>query len=440
MMVGQKRCARALAGLIGLLFLSACADPSGDGDAQLPICDADNGGLTLPAGFCAQVVADYLGAIRHLAVAEGGRLYVSLRNRELGLGGLLALQDRDGDGRYELIEAFGEEPGVGVAIAAQTLYVAGDRRVLRYQLPPAGEGAVPVLAPEEWVSGIGYDEAQPGANALTLDDRGEYLFLAAGTASNACQPEDRQVGMPGSDPCPRLRSEAGIWRIPTASAPGSLEQVARPWATGWRFGLGIDWHPALGAVVSAGHGRDQLHALWPEVYSAEADARLPAEEVHVVVEGADYGWPYCFFDPVAGRHQLAPEYAAIPERSTYCSSRPIPVLTLPAHSSPNDLLVYTGSQFPPEYRLGAFIALHGAYDPVLADVGRRVVFAPWNGQRFTALTTFSEGRDPSGTTGGNAGRYQPTGLALDHDGSLLVAESVQGRLWRIRWIGDETPR
>ena len=32
-------------------------------------CDQDNGGLTLPAGFCAAVFADNLGRARHLTVA-----------------------------------------------------------------------------------------------------------------------------------------------------------------------------------------------------------------------------------------------------------------------------------------------------------------------------------------------------------------------------------
>ena len=36
------------------------------------VCDANNGGITLSQGFCAQVVADGLGTARHLAVAPNG--------------------------------------------------------------------------------------------------------------------------------------------------------------------------------------------------------------------------------------------------------------------------------------------------------------------------------------------------------------------------------
>src|SRR2546427_5631120 len=40
--------------------------------AAVPSCDSDNGGITLPDGFCAVVVADQVGRARHLAVTPSG--------------------------------------------------------------------------------------------------------------------------------------------------------------------------------------------------------------------------------------------------------------------------------------------------------------------------------------------------------------------------------
>ncbi len=48
--------------------------------AAAPACDPDNGGITLPAGFCALVAADGLGAARHIVVAPNGDLYVALQS------------------------------------------------------------------------------------------------------------------------------------------------------------------------------------------------------------------------------------------------------------------------------------------------------------------------------------------------------------------------
>ena len=44
-------------------------------------CDPDNGGIKLPQGFCALVVANDLGTARHLAVAPNGDLYVATQSR-----------------------------------------------------------------------------------------------------------------------------------------------------------------------------------------------------------------------------------------------------------------------------------------------------------------------------------------------------------------------
>ena len=46
--------------------------------AAAPACDPNNGGITLPKGFCALVVAENLGAARHAWVAPNGDLYVAL--------------------------------------------------------------------------------------------------------------------------------------------------------------------------------------------------------------------------------------------------------------------------------------------------------------------------------------------------------------------------
>ena len=77
-----------------------------------PACDPDNGGLTLPAGFCAKVVATDLGATRNLVVAPSGDVYVSIRSgaRAPGQppqpGFLMALRDTNGDGTFDQKERF----------------------------------------------------------------------------------------------------------------------------------------------------------------------------------------------------------------------------------------------------------------------------------------------------------------------------------------------
>ncbi|MGH7753474.1 MAG: hypothetical protein ACREN5_11725, partial [Gemmatimonadales bacterium] len=61
---------------------------AGGGRAS-PACAPGNAGLTLPAGFCALVVADSAGPTRHLTVGENGDLFVALSGSQ---GGVLALR------------------------------------------------------------------------------------------------------------------------------------------------------------------------------------------------------------------------------------------------------------------------------------------------------------------------------------------------------------
>ena len=72
----------------------------------------------------------------------------------------------------------------------------------------------------------------------------------------------------------------------------------------------------------------------------------------------DFGWPYTYYDHFKSKRMLAPEYGGDGKQEAKGYAEPI--MGLPAHWAPNDLLFYTGSQFPDRYKDGAFIAFHGS--------------------------------------------------------------------------------
>src|SRR5688500_9036309 len=93
---------REVMGLVVAIFLLSCSRPP-----ELPAADDDNGGLFLPDGFGALVVADSTGHARHLAVNENGDIYVKLSSTDRDRGGNIALRDSTGDGKADLIVRFG---------------------------------------------------------------------------------------------------------------------------------------------------------------------------------------------------------------------------------------------------------------------------------------------------------------------------------------------
>lgn len=430
-----------LSALSLLLAVAACAGsessaPSPDGTPS-PLaesCAPDNGGLTLPDGFCAIVVADSTGAARHLTVADNGDIFVAVRDRRtrrggpIESGGVLALRDTDGDGRADTRARWGGIGGNDLALRGGYLYFAPNDAVVRFPLP---EGSLEPSGPADTiVSGLP-DTRNHTAKSIALAEDGS-LYVNIGSPSNACMEDARTPGSPGQDPCPELETRAGIWRF-RWDRTGQTQEDGVRFATGMRNTVALALHPS-GELYGVIHGRDQLHGMFPELFTVADNTEKPSEEFVRIREGADFGWPYCYHDPATGRKLLAPEYGGDGSTVGRCADKDMPLIGFPAHWAPNALLFYRGTQFPGRYRGGAFIAFHGSWNraPMPQD-GYRVVFVPAGDSGFgPEWEVFADGfrsEDPARTA-------RPVGLAEGPDGSVYIADSVRGRIWRVVYRGD----
>lgn len=427
----------------------AAAPPGGDAPGvgggaptAAPACAPNNGGLTLPAGFCATIFADSVGGARHIAVAPNGDVFVarsSPRGRrpgdESGQGarvGVLALRDTNGDGRADRQEVFGRAGGTGVALAPGWVYVDEGPRVVRYPVP-AGRLA-PSAEPQEMVAGL--PMGGHSAHNLLLDGRGG-LFVNIGSLTNSCQQADRQTASPGADPCTELATRAGIWRY-AADRPGQQFSARERYATGIRNAMGLAVDPRDGTMYATQHGRDQLFQNWPQRFTAQQSAELPAEELVRVAEGSDFGWPYCYYDQRQHKLVLAPEYGGDGRQAGRCAQKQGPVATFPGHWAPMSAAFYTGRQFPARYRDGVFVAFHGSWNRApLPQAGYNVTFVPLRGARAAgAPERFADnfaGR--TGFTSPSAAAHRPVGLAQSPDGGMYVTDDVGGRIWKIVYTG-----
>jgi len=107
---------------------------------QSPPGDPNNGGLFLPDGFVALVVADSTGPARHIAVNDNGDIYVKMMYSERGKGNL-ALRDVNGDGKADSTVYFGDYDNKGslsncMRIHDGYLYFASELVVYRMKLTP----------------------------------------------------------------------------------------------------------------------------------------------------------------------------------------------------------------------------------------------------------------------------------------------------------------
>jgi glucose/arabinose dehydrogenase len=391
--------------------------------AQKIACDPGNGGITLPAGFCAVVAADNLGTARHLVVNANGDVYVALQAKP---GGVVALRDANGDGKFESKESFDADSVTGIAIRNGYLYLAKKNSVERYkmtpgQLKPAGQ-------PEVVVSGL-EGVQQHGDKGIAFDGKGS-LYVNVGAPSNACQNPDRRPQINGQDPCPLLEQHGGIWKF-DENKLGQKQSDGVRYATGLRQMPAITWHDTLYIAMN---NRDQLDVFWPGKFTAQENAERPAEPLYRAEQGSNFGWPYCFFDYGQKKLLLNPEYGGDGKAVGRCTQFTPPIAAFPAHWAPVDIMFYTGTQFPEHYRNGAFIAFHGSWNRVPMPMeGYNVTFQPFSGGKpsgnFEVFANGFAGKTP--LMAPNDAAFRADGVAQGPDGSLYISDSQKGRIWRV---------
>ncbi len=420
---------KTLIWILGLTFLISCQTNSG----KKITSDADNAGLTLPEGFSALIFADSIGHARHLEVNSNGDVYVSLSRVKNG-GGMVCLRDQDGDGRADEIKYHGIYDGTGLKLHKGYVYFGADTIVVRYKLTE-GE-LVPSDTAETIASGFS-TQNQHATKPLTFDQDGN-MYVTVGAPANACMEQTRTKGSPGMDPCPLLELHGGIWRFKDDVPNQDQAKDGYRFATGIRNAVAIRWNNTENKLYALQHGRDQLSQFFPELYTEEQSANLPAEEFLLVEDGSDFGWPYCYYDGLQNKKVLAPEYGGDGTKIERCSAKDDPLMAFPAHTAPNDLLFYTGNMFPEKYKNGAFIAFHGSWNRAPEpQEGYYVVFVPFKGllpsgsyeiftSGFSGVDVVKSPRDA---------KHRPCGLAQGPDGSLYIADDVSGRIYRIIYNG-----
>ena len=432
----RLNCLRFLFYFMLILSLAQCKkhnSPSGD---------ANNGGLVLPGGFEAVVVTDSIkGAARHIAIGDNGDVYVKLRLPYSERGNAV-LRDLNNDGKADTVAYFGNYQdksfgyGTEMRIHNGYLWFSSVTQVYRQKLTPGK------LVPDSKIELMLTDTQPPrqhDTKPIAFDNKGN-MYIPFGAPSDCCQFEDRTPFSPGMDPCPILELRGGIWKF-DANKPNQFQKDGKKFATGLRSIVALEWNDKTNNLYTVMHGRDYLHSTWPKYFSEWEGALLPSEEFLLLKEGSDAGWPYYYYDHIKGKLLLNPEYGGDGKKEGKGAEYTQPIVGFPGHFAPNDLLFYTGSQFPEHYKDGAFIAFHGSTSSApYPQSGYFVAFVPMkDGMPSGPWEVFANGFAGVDTVVNTSdASYRPMGLAMGPDGSLYISDSEKGKIWRVIYKGDKT--
>jgi len=341
--------------------------------------------LSVPAGFHVEIWAEGFERPRYMTLGPNNEVLLAEAD-DAPKGTVYVFTSANQ--RKKLIEGLNRP--YGLAFWKNYLYVGEVDSIKRYpydaQTMTAGKG-------EEVIPLHGLTEDHWTRNLLFSRD-GQKLYVAVGSGSN---------DSPGGDP-----RRAAINRY---NPDGGGHEL---FASGTRNPIGMRWYPGTDTLWAAVQERDTL-----------GDNLVPDYFTHVQ-EGGFYGWPFAYIGPHEDPINKGKNPQLVAKTIT-------PDVLLGSHVAVLDFIFYTGKQFPAEYQGGAFLAFHGSWNRS-KRVGQSIGFVPFqNGKPAGEVREVVKGWMISPDQREVWGR--PVGLLQMPDGSLLISEDGDNKLWHLSYTG-----
>ena len=338
--------------------------------------------LSAPPGFVVEEFMDFAG-MRPRFMMLGPSNEILLADTS-GNGSVFVIKDGQ---RTAIIEKL-DRP-YGLAMKGDQLYVAETTSIKQYTYDAK---TMRVTGPGKEIISLPGMNTGHTTRTLAFNRDGSKLYLSVGSRSNIDLNEDP------------MRAA-----VHSFNPDGTGHDTV---ATGLRNAVGMRFYPGTDDLWVSVHERDEL-----------GDDLAP-DYVTKVERGGFYGWPIAYIGPHAEPRHKDQDRKKI-ESTLY------PDVILGGHVGPNDILFYTGAQFPEKYRGGMFVAMHGSWNRSQRQ-GYKIAFVPFKNRMATAgpedfVSGWMLAPDKKEVWG------RPVGLLQMPDGSLLVTDDGGRKVWRISY-------
>ena len=356
----------------------ASGAPQDTATGRVPALD---GRLQVPSGFKVAYFAQHLAEVRFMALSPDGVVYAS----QPGLGRVVRLPDANHDGVADsvVVAASGLNQPHGLAFHKGALYVANTDGVVRIALGATGVANGAPAYVNHYPSGGGH------WTRTIVFGADSAMYVAVGSSCNLCVESTPE--------------RAAVLKF---NEDGSGKRV---YAMGLRNAVGLAVHPETGALWASQNERDNLTPSYED---------LPPEEINIVTDGADYGWPYCYGNKIPN-----PEY----HDAARCANTVPPALAMQAHSAPLGMsFLARATMFPADYNGDLLVAFHGSWNRSV-PTGAKVVRVHVANGKPVSVEDFITGWQPS-----NGSRWgRPVDVMVAADGSVLVSDDESGVIYRV---------
>ncbi|MDE3201176.1 MAG: sorbosone dehydrogenase family protein [Acidobacteriota bacterium] len=353
-----------------------------------------------PKGFKVELYASNLDNPRLLRVAPNGDLFLA----ESATGKIRVFRGVDASGKPKVTSVFAEglHQPFGIAFYPagpnpKWIYIGDTDAIVRF---PYHSGDLKAKGPMQQLADLPGGGRLRGGGHWTRDlvfsKDGSKLFASVGSHSN----------VDDTDTHPEEYHRADVLQF---TPEGKFVKV---YAWGIRNCVGEAINPTTGELWCSTNERDGL------------GNNLVPDYVTSVKEGGFYGWPWWYM----GGHQDPRHIGKHPELKSKVIT---PDILVNPHFASLEMMFYTGSQFPAEFKGDGFACEHGSWNRK-QRAGYEVIRLPMKDGHATGeyedfLTGFTIG---DGNVWG-----RPVGVAQASDGSIFVSDDGSRSIWHVVYTG-----